>query len=514
MVWDALKHTAYLNGRRIDRCQWIHTDQAGETVYLNLNSPNNVILKVSPHRIEEVQNGMNDDHILLASSNKIHPFNYLPDADIQEGLDLLRDLVLENLVCEKKQRWLVLCWILSGFVPDFAPYQALMKFSGYASSGKSTGAKLLTTLLYGNDQLSDPTGAAAFSEAAQNPVLVIDNLENRDLSRSMQKFLLLAATRGQKTKRTAGTDQGTLDESPRSLVCITAIEPFTLPELISRTFDIQFDRRLYGSDEFHESEVLETIKRKRDLIISAILKFLHKDILPNLEQRKEFMTILNKQFRGHAKDRTNAYLALLMLLLEKMLKYIPFYAENDLLYGLESGDQEIYTAWIEEQNQAAKETERGSNNILQLLDGLVREYVKLLKDKNLIPGYETGYEGEVFILEHPEYGLRLIKTKPETICECGHVGEACPCGGEKYIRSVIEFVATSGEIVDTFDRYCKATGKRNPYDSASVFTARLRNDRNLLAKSGWDLVATERKEPYFKIIRGNRFWKFRNVMVR
>ena len=43
-----------------------------------------------------------------------------------------------------------------------------------------------------------------------------------------------------------------------------------------------------------------------------------------------------------------------MLILEKKLKYIPFYEETDLLYGLESGDKEIYTAWIEEQNQAAK----------------------------------------------------------------------------------------------------------------------------------------------------------------
>lgn len=515
MVWDALKHTAYLNGRRIDRCQWIHTDQAAETVYLNLNSPNNMILKVSPHRIEEIQNGMNDDHVLLSSSNKIHPFNFLPDADIQEGMDLIRDLIQDNLVCEKKQRLLILCWLFSGFIPDFAPYQALLKASGYASSGKSTAAKLFTTLIYGNDQLSDPTGAAAFSEAAQNPVLVIDNLEHRDLSRGMQKFLLLAATRGQKTKRTAGTDQGTVDESPRSLVCITAIEPFTLPELISRTFDIQFDRRTHGSDNFHESEVLETIKRKRDLMLSAMLKFIQKDILPNLSQRKDFMTILNKTFRGHAKDRTNAYLALLMLLLEKLLKYIPFYSEDDLMYGIESGDKEIYTAWIEEQNQAAKETERGSNDILQLLDGMIREILKMMKDKSVVKGPEPGYDEEVFVLEHPEFGLRIIKTVPQTVCvDCKDLAAHCTCGGEKYIRSVIEFEATSSHIVDAFDRYCKLTGKRNPYASASVFIARLRNDRALLAKSGWELIEAEGKAPYFRIIRGQRFLKLRHTLVR
>lgn len=60
------------------------------------------------------------------------------------------------------------------------------------------------------------------------------------------------------------------------------------------------------------------IKKKRDLIMSALLRFIQKEVLPHLEQRKEFMTILNKQFKGHAKDRTNAYLALLMLILKKI----------------------------------------------------------------------------------------------------------------------------------------------------------------------------------------------------
>lgn len=516
MVWDALKHTAYLNGRMIDMCQWIHTDSVRDTIYMNLNSPNNTILKVSRDRIDEIQNGMNDDHILLSTSGKIQPFNFLPDTDIQEGMTYLKELLFDGLATKREQKFMILCWMISGFCPDMAPYQFLMKFAGYASSGKSTAAKGITTLIYGNDQLSDPSGAAAFSAASQNPLLVIDNLEHKDLTRGMTKFLLLAATRGQKEKRKGGTDTDTVDESPRALICITAIEPFTLSELISRTFEIQFDRRVYGSDNYHESEVMEQLKKKRDLILSAIIKFLQKEILPNLEQRKDFMMILNKQFKGHAKDRTNAYLALLMLILEKLLKYIPYYLPDDLLHGVETGDKEIYTAWIEEQNSSAKETEIGSNHILQLFDGLVREYLQYFKGRpNFVPADEPGYEDKVFAMEHPEYGLRMIKTVPEVYCsKCGLKAEGCQCGGDRYSRSVIEFVATSSDVVDAFDKLAKNTGKRNPYESASIFTARLRNDKGLLSKSGWELVEAEGKEPYFKIISGTRFFKFRHTLVR
>lgn len=498
-VWSAIKHIAYLNGRRIDMSRWIHTDTDKDTIYYNLNSPNNVVLKLSKERIEEIQNGMNDDHVLLASSHKIMPFNFMPDAEIKEGFTLLKELIFDNLAVKREQRFLILCWLISGFCPDFAPYQFLMKFEGYASSGKSTAAKLITALLYKSEDLSDSSAAAAFSSAAKNPIVVIDNLENKDLNRGLQKFLLLAATRGQKEKRKGGTDTDTVDESPRALICVTAIEPFTLSELISRTFVLPFDRRAHGSDNFHESEIVEQIKKKRDLIISATLRFIQKELLSSLDQRKEFMTILNKQFKGHSKDRTNAYLALLMLILEKTLKYIPYVTEDDLLFGIETGDKDIYTAWIEEQNSTSRETETGSNTILHFLDGLIREHLQHFKGK--IPVLEDG----LTLLEHPEYGLHIIKHEPEEITDQGN---------EKYHRTVFEFVATSAEVVDAFDRYAKNTNKRNTYDSASIFTARLRNDLDLLKKNGWELESSPGNEPYFKIIRGKRFLKFKHSMIR
>jgi DNA primase len=75
-------------------------------------------------------------------------------------------------------------------------------------------------------------------------------------------------------------------------------------------------------------------------------------------------------------------------------------------------------------------------------------------------------------------------------------------------------VATPKEIVYAFDRFCKNNGLRNPYSNASIFGERLKNDRHLLEKTGWELVSRKNVEPYWKIINGVRFWKFRKTIVR
>ncbi len=511
MVWDALKCTAYNHGRRIDRAQWVHTDDVRGIIWCNLNGPNNTILRISADGIKEITNGMNDDHVLLSSSSEIMTFNFLPDADIQEGMDLFKSLVIDNMACDKKQRYFIACWLLSAFMTDFSSVQGHMKFAGSAGSGKSTTAELISSLLYGKDSLEDPTGAAAYSMAAQNPLLVIDNLESKDLTRTMQKFLLLAATRGGKAKRASGSDSAMVKERPRALICITAIEPFTLPELISRIYDIWFDRRKWPAANFYKAETFRQLKKKRDLILSAFIKFIQSEVLVNIDKLSEYMTVLNVDYPGHAKDRTNEYLALLSLILNRLLKYIPLYSRDELLYGMkdDSGkydlaEKEIRDAWISEQNNKARDTEVTSNNILKLFDGLVREYMMVAKGKTLEPEIVHGFDEKVFKLEHGEYGLTLYKTVPEQK----------EIDGERFEVATVEFIAQSKEIVYALDRFCRNNGLRNPYPEASVFGARLQNDLKVLEKGGWKLLTKEGKGMYWKTTSGYNYLKFQHTWVR
>jgi DNA primase len=505
-VWESLASSAFTDGKQIDLASWLYTDLPSDTVYVNLNSNNNKILKIAPRDIQELTNGINKDGVLLKSSNKIRSFNFHPDAGIREGLEVFKDVVFDNMTCPQAQRYLIASWFISAFLMDFSPYMGLMKFSGPSGSGKTTTAKLLSIILYGDEYLGNPSAAAAYAVASQNPILIIDNLESGDITKSIDKFLLLSATRGGKEKRKGGTETDTTEEKPRALVLITAIEPFTKAELINRTYDIDFDFR-FKSDSYIENDAIRQILKKRDIVLSSILKFISKEILPALEERRDYITILKKDFSNHAKNRTDEYLALLMLILGKLIKYVPVYGPGEFLQGVETGEKEIREAWISFQNTKARETETSSNSIIKLLDGLVREYID--KMRHIEPDVDPETQEKSYTYTHNEYLLELTKSAPE-VCKD-------PEGDGEYTRTTISFIATSGDIVAAFDRYCRNNGIKNPFQNAAVFSARLRNDKHLLKKTGWKLITKETDDPgamWYRRIKGVRFFKFEKTIIR
>ncbi len=503
-VWDSLQCEAYICGKQIDIATWILTDRKTDTFYANLNLPGNNILRVSAESISEIPNGMNTEGVFLKSSQKILPMNYLPDCNINEGMQVLNELVLENLTCDKEQKYLILCWLISAFLMDFSPYMALMKFSGATGCGKTTAARLLSILLYGDEHLGDPSTAAAFSISSQNPLLVIDNLEARDMTKSIEKFLLLAATKGSKEKRAGGTETETVQESPRSLVLITAIEPFEKAETINRTYDIEFFAK-YKADGYVEDETIGKLIKKRNLILSSIFKFLHKDVLPNLDKRRDYITVLKKEYKNHSKSRTDEYLALLMLMVDKILHYIPLRGPDDLELGIDDKASDIWKEWIEYQDAKAKDSETGSNSIVKQLDGIVRECLAKMKDDAKDLEEHDDYPEGVFRFKHEDYLIEILKTKGvQEIDE----------NEEPYTRTTVEFVASAGDIVYAFDKLSRNMGTKNPYSSGSILVSRLRNDIGVLKKANWDVVSRPGFEPYWTKKHGRRYWKLRKTIIR
>ena len=336
--------------------------------------------------------------------------------------------------------------------------------------------------------------AGAYAEAAQSPLLIIDNLEHQDIKSEMLKFLLLCATRGSKIKRKSGTESDVTQEKPKALVMLTAIEPFTKSELINRTFTILFEKR-YQQDSFIEDEVTRLILEKRNLIISGILK-LTQSVLNSLSSRTDYITVLNKMFKGHSKERTNPYIALMMLILEKLLHH----------WEDQPRKKDIYTAWIEYQNTLAREHEITSNDILSLLNGLMREYRLAMSQEDIERNHNTFFDhdlGEVHEYQHPEYGLTVLVSKAEPLQEN-------PSHSVTYIQ--MDF--TSNDIVYAFSRLCKNIGLKNPYPSGSVFGARLANDRKILKQGNWELITKDENTPYIKKIRGNRYFRFRYTLIK
>jgi DNA primase len=517
-IWESLASEGYNSGLQIDFSRWISVDPTKMTIFINLNSPDNTILRINENEIRKVQNGVNEDNILLNNS-RMQPVEYISDADIQKGMTALKELVFDNFTCEREQRYLIICWLISAFFLYFFESHPHLKFSGDSGSGKTTAARLLSMLLYDEAKVENISTAAAWSLANENPLLVFDNLETQDVKQGKENFLLQMATGGGKIKRKAGTDSGISEENGKALICITAIEPLTKSELVNRVLDIDFYNK-FKSDLFIESATTVKLSGQRNLILSAILKFIQRDLLPNFDKRMECYATLKSEYADHAKNRMDDYLSLLFLILKQILPYIPYYQSDDLLAGVESGDREVFQAWIRGQNEKAEDTSLGTNNILKILNGLVREYIAKIRSEisapnqaghppgkkrpsfgrmrsgQEYPAYEKFYE-----YTHPEYLLNVIKTLSIT--------DKWQENGEDISENVchIEFLATRNELAYAFDRYCKNNGLRNPYPNSAQLGTRLANDMTLLKRDGWTV------KDNFKKIHGDRYWLFRKKLT-
>lgn len=508
-VYESLICLAINSGGRMELSLWTSANEAKRLVYLNLNAQNSMILKLSVNGVEEISNAMNDDGVFLRDSDKIMPVNFMQEVKVQEGMNFLKELVFDNLACEKNQRYYVLCWLISGFLLDFVPYMMLLKFSGSAESGKSTAAKFLSMIFYGRLHLSDITAAGAYRAASNAPLLILEDLEKEDIGKTLKKFFRLSATRGEKSHSKDGGTAETIELQPKSLILTNAITDFEDPAIISRTWDILFSKEFWRED-FIEMETLAAIERNRDVIMSAIMKFICADILPNLEKQRDYIVILRKEYPKHSKRRMDEYLVLLMLILEKMLKYLPVYdPQTDIRAGVELGDKEIRQAWIEYQDAKAKDTEVGTSSLLKLLDGLVKEYIAFM-NKDMEANYHNKYEEKVFVFTHPDYLLEMVKSKVVKKVEVD--------GDTEYFVATIDFVAKSEDFVYAFDKFCKNSGKKNSFDTARVFGAHLKNNESLLNKAGWKIVLPEKPRTgkwsnYYKVRNGAGYWKLQKTIV-
>ena len=131
-------------------------------------------------------------------------------------------------------------------------------------------------------------------------------------------------------------------------------------------------------------------------------------------------------------------------------------------------------------------------SIAKLLDVIAAEYLK--QPKHLPPNADN-----VTVYSHQDYLLHFtVRRLPSSN------DEPTP----KFDQ--LEFLATSKQIVNAFERYCVLHGMQNPYPTASVFGQKLRNENEKLhfSKAHWEIVSKSSIAPYFKEVRGERYWKF------
>ncbi len=434
-------------GTLIEANTWIHTNQVTHTIYFNLNNDEHELIRITPNGLSIIENGSNEEQILLSCSSKICPLKYLPmtDETYRDGLTTLKELVIDNLACKESDRILCYSWKIAGMFFDFVRTSPHLRLEGDSAGGKSTGMELLSYPLYGEDQKKIGTIASNYTDGAVNPLVLLDNLEVKDLSQGLQDFLVTAVTGITKEKRKTGTDSDTVKEKTKCLVCSTGIENFSLHEMINRTYIIEFDKEVYGTN-FSDS-IFTDIKKYRNEIMSAEFQLVSK-VLKRIEDKtwQAYETKINTEHKGHSKSRANSFLSLMVLIAEELLN----------AWGSTKPIWELVDEWINTQNQLSEITSEDSNPLPQYLRLLHKEALKSNKPHS----------------KPWEFDIELCSVSDSSL----------------FVRGYAKDLHT------TFSKLCQLRSIQYQYKSAMQLSKRMRDSSKVLVTAGWNVEVNSRQK--------------------
>lgn len=501
LVWYYLQVMCNDKGEPIDMVSWIHTDREKDSIHINMNSAHNKIVRINPHESPAlIDNGTNEQAVLLSSSFQIKPFAYQTNDSEAEGFKLIKSLIMDTSPCEKAQRYFLVCWMISIFLMDYQSDRGLLQIIAHTKIGKSKVAERISYLVYGANFVGKGTGAAETRIASNNPVIFLDNVENRNLTQALVDFLLFIANSTHKPKSKSGSDTEVLYQKLSAMAIITSIEAFPgkLPELLNRTFPVILDAR-YKVHGYMHDECVRSIVKHRNVMLSAIFQMIGRSVLPKLGDRAEWSRKLQMDFPGHNKDRMNEHLCMMLIILEGVLEHLPWAPETPI----KKQASDILTHWISYQEEQAHEVSITSNTLLHLMDGLAKEiHIKMrgLKEAEYIEREDLG----IAAIEYtdPEYFTTFYLTKPKA--------EQSDDDDELMVTTQrLELIVTAAELHTLLSRFCLRQGAgRNQYDSPTALGARLSNDREVMEKGGWEFISRRPElAPRYKKTEGQWYWR-------
>ncbi len=458
--YEVLANLAVERGELRDHFTWLHTDVSRYTLYVNLNNSEHEIAKISPEGVEILRNGGNEDGVILEGSRKLQPIHYRADANLEQADQLLINLIVDNLTCPSGDRFLILSWLSCFLLMDFAGTRPMTRFEGPTGSGKTTASKLISALLYGEPQQKKSTDAANYSDGSQNPLIVLDNIEAKQMTEDLTTFMLTSITGIAKEKRKAGTDSETVIERTKCLLNTTGIEPLggELAEILSRSFIIRFDMDEEAQDCFLESRVLARIRENRDLLLSALMKRTSQVLAMIREGAQErVMRLLHAALGNHNKRRCNDYLSLMYLML------LAGADKETLAAGLE-GVHPRFLEQIGSLNITTQETARESNPIATALNSLFRAYRQALEaDRN-------------------STALNVVKSNKDAFLERYQI----EFEAEDAIQGVL-----ARDLFVALRRVAKEFNLSFPMTSVQQFAQRFSNDLGAIREAGFEITINE-----------------------
>ncbi len=444
VILDVVKNLIQLNGKLIDCDTWVYTDHDKHTLYVSMNDENQRLLKISPTGIETVDNGSNTDEVLLNPSEKISEIEYIPmtEAERKVALHKLRTMVVDYLACSESDKIFCIAWTIGIFLIDYVRTKPHLRFEGVSSSGKSTGMDLISYLIYGSDQKKIGTIASNYSDGAQNPLVLLDNIEVQNLNRELIDFILTAVTGITKEKRSGGTDIGIVQEKTKCFICTTGVENIRKNELISRTYVVQFDRRKYSS-RYNDSDLLK-IKKNRNIMLSAIFQVI-SEVLDDIADGTwdDVKVWIDYRYPSSTKDRTNSYLTLMALIANKLLRDWGFGMEIDTLVN----------RWMQTQQEDAADTGVDTDPVVMYLSYILNDAKK--------------YDGNNGFWE---YDISMPQ--------------------KDIFKNTYTMTGQAKELLASFQTACRKKGIKCEYKNAKQLGRRIKDSEQVLKEAGWSVTMT------------------------
>lgn len=397
------------------------------------------VLKVTQKSVSRIKNAINKDRVLLDLPIDSMSIPSIPNASPVHGLNMLKELFMENLAMQEEDRYLLVCWLFSIFFRDYVKPKPIVRLLAKTASGKSTSSKLSSILLYGEELLSHSasTIAATYEMSSRYPLLILDNLETRNMTYDLEDFLLVAATGGMKAKRKTSSDTGLILQHTNSLVMTNGIEPFSRHELIDRTMEIDLDIDHYGNRRYQEARVFRALKDARTSIMSSMLFLIQRYVMPRIA--RGHIAKIMKEFGYHGKERFNEYLAVMCLVLDALWGYMPFKTYRR--------PHDLVNFWLDSQTKAEQRQDEGTNEVLYFLSTFIERGPQLL-----------GACVKVETL--PENGFSMRCSTREMLSDfrilAKYLGIKCPWLNERQLGT---------RIADAEETLTRAGWTRRPYAS-------------------------------------------------
>jgi hypothetical protein len=166
-----------------------------------------------------------------------------------------------------------------------------------------------------------------------NPLILLDNIETRNLSVGLEDFIITAVAGIEKQKRKIGTDKENVVDRVKTLINSSDIESLNKNEMINRTLVIEFDRMKFGSVTWNEL-VYSEIVRNRDNMLSAIYgmvsRILDRIVTGELAKVKSDNSA---NYPNHSKNRADDYLAVMKMVASELLAHFGDVLTVDELFG-------------------------------------------------------------------------------------------------------------------------------------------------------------------------------------